>query len=137
MPANSRGGSFVERITERYRLTVRALGKFHELASRDTLNEIERDALIQRFGFSFELIWKCAKEHLYVQDGIDAASPKKVIRACRETGLLSEAETEQALKMVDDRNLTTYTYDEAFAASLIGRFPEYDAVMHSWLEKLK
>lgn len=52
-------------------------------------------------------------------------------------GLLSETETEQALKMVDDRNLTTHTYDEAFAASLIGRFPEYDAVMHSWLEKLK
>lgn len=60
-----------------------------------------------------------------------------MIRACRETGLLSEAETEQDLKMVDDRNLTTHTYDEAFAASLIGRFPEYDAVMHSWLEKLK
>ncbi|MBS6103992.1 HI0074 family nucleotidyltransferase substrate-binding subunit [Megasphaera sp.] len=127
----------MERITERYRLAVRALGKFHELASRDTLNEIERDALIQRFEFSFELIWKCAKEYLYVQDGIDAASPKKVIRACRETGLLSEAETEQALKMVDDRNLTTHTYDEAFVVSLIGRFPEYDAVMHSWLEKLK
>ena len=42
MPANSRGGRFVESITERYRLAVRALGKFHELASSDTLNEIER-----------------------------------------------------------------------------------------------
>ena len=54
-----------------------------------------------------------------------------------ETGLLSDAEAKQALKMVDDRNLTTYTYDEAFVESLMGRFPEYDAVMHSWLEKLK
>ena len=62
---------------------------------------------------------------------------EKVIRACRETGLLSDAEAKQALKMVDDRNLTTYTYDEAFVESLMGRFPEYDAVMHSWLEKLK
>lgn len=99
----------MERLTERYRLAIRAFGKFHELAIRDTLSEIERDALIQRFEFSFELIWKCAKEYLYVQDGIDAASPKKVIRACREIGLLDEAETEQALKMVDDRNLTTHT----------------------------
>lgn len=39
--------------------------------------------------------------------------------------------------MVDDWNLTTHTYDEAFVASLIGRFPEYDAIMHSWLGKLK
>ena len=127
----------MERLTERYRLAVRALGKFHELAARDTLNEIERDALIQRFEFSFELIWKCAKEYLYVRDGIDAASPKKVIRSCRDIGILSEGETELALKMVDDRNLTTHTYDETFVKSLIGRFPAYDAVMHSWLEQLK
>lgn len=127
----------MERLTERYRLAIRAFGKFHELAIRDTLSEIERDALIQRFEFSFELIWKCAKEYLYVQDGIDAASPKKVIRACREIGLLDEAETEQALKMVDDRNLTTHMYDETFVESLISRFPVYDKVMHSWLEKLK
>lgn len=127
----------MERLTERYRLAIRAFRKFHELAIRDTLSEIERDALIQRFEFSFELIWKCAKEYLYVQDGIDAASPKKVIRACREIGLLDEAETEQALKMVDDRNLTTHTYDETFVESLISRFPVYDKVMHSWLEKLK
>ena len=127
----------MERLTARYRLAIRAFGKFHELAIRDTLSEIERDALIQRFEFSFELIWKCAKEYLYVQDGIDAASPKKVIRACREIGLLDEAETEQALKMVDDRNLTTHTYDETFVESLISRFPVYDKVMHSWLEKLK
>ena len=127
----------MERLTERYRLAISAFGKFHELAIRDTLSESERDALIQRFEFSFELIWKCAKEYLYVQDGIDAASPKKVIRACREIGLLDEAETEQALKMVDDRNLTTHTYDETFVESLISRFPVYDKVMHSWLEKLK
>ena len=53
---------------------------------------MERDALIQRFEFSFELLWKCAKEYLYVEEGIDAASPKKVIRCCRELGLLDEGE---------------------------------------------
>ena len=55
----------MERITERYELTVRALAKFHELASRQNLTEIERDALMQRFEFTFELTWKCAKEYLY------------------------------------------------------------------------
>lgn len=67
----------MERITERYELAIRALTKFHELASRQNLTEIERDALIQRFEFTFELTWKCAKEYLYIHEGIDAASPKK------------------------------------------------------------
>ena len=127
----------MERITERYELAVRALAKFHELAYRQDLTEIERDALIQRFEFTFELVWKCAKEYLYTQEGIDVASPKKVIRSCREIGILSESDTELALKMVDDRNLTTHTYDESFIKSLISRFPDYDRILHSWLMRLQ
>nr|WP_297934983.1 HI0074 family nucleotidyltransferase substrate-binding subunit [uncultured Lachnoclostridium sp.] len=127
----------MERITERYELTVRALAKFHELASRQNLTEIERDALMQRFEFTFELTWKCAKEYLYIQEGIDAASPKKVIRSCREVGVLSDEETEQALKMADDRNLTTHIYDESFIESLLLRLPVYDTVLHHWLQQIK
>lgn len=119
-----------------YLLAIRALAKFHELESRQNLTEIERDALIQRFEFTFELTWKCAKEYLYVQEGIDAASPKKVIRSCREVGVLSDVETEQALKMADDRNLTTHTYDESFIESLLRRLPVYDTVLHNWLDRL-
>lgn len=137
MPTYTERRNFMERITERYELAIRALTKFHELVSRPNLTEIERDALIQRFEFTFELIWKCAKEYLYVQEGIDAASPKKVIRSCREVGVLSDAETEQALKMVDDRNLTTHIYDESFIESLLQRLPAYDTVLHNWLQQIK
>lgn len=34
------------------------LTKLHELAVKPDLSEVERDALIQRFEFSFELLWK-------------------------------------------------------------------------------
>lgn len=34
------------------------LTKLHELAVKLDLSEVERDALIQRFEFSFELLWK-------------------------------------------------------------------------------
>lgn len=136
MPTYTERRNFMERITERHQLAIRALAKFHELASREQLTEIERDALIQRFEFTFELVWKCAKEYLYTQEEIDAASPKKVIRSCREVGILSDDETEQALKMADDRNLTTHTYDESFVESLLLRFPVYDKILHSWLSKL-
>lgn len=137
MPTDTKGRNCMERITERYELALRALTKFHELASRQNLTEIERDALIQRFEFTFELTWKCAKEYLYIHEGIDAASPKKVIRSCREVGVLSDEETEQALKMADDRNLTTHIYDESFIESLLKRLPVYDTVLHNWLDRLR
>jgi len=49
-------------------------------------------------------VWKAVKEWLYEHDGIDAASPKSVIRFCREIGLPGEDEAAAALEMADDRN---------------------------------
>lgn len=69
-------------------------------------------------------------------EGIDAASPKKVIRYCRELGILDEEQTVQALQMADDRNLTTHTYDESFAKAVVERIREYDPLLQTWLEKL-
>ncbi|MGM9517652.1 HI0074 family nucleotidyltransferase substrate-binding subunit [Acidaminococcus timonensis] len=126
----------MEKIQERFELAQKALNKLHELASKTELNDVERDALIQRFEFSFEILWKCAKEYLYTEEGIDAASPKKVIRYCRELGILDEEQTVQALQMADDRNLTTHTYDESFAKAVVERIREYDPLLQTWLEKL-
>lgn len=123
----------MEKVQERIKTAQRALVKLHELAVKPDLSEVERDALIQRFGFSFELLWKCAKEYLYVEEGIDAASPKKVIRCCRELGLLDEGQTQEALQMADDRNLTSHTYDKTFAQALAERIRHYDPLLQFWL----
>ena len=71
-----------------------------------------------------------------VEEGIDAASPKKVIRSCREVGLLDEAETRLALVMADDRNLTAHTYDEEFAQQIVTKIVEYDLLLRCWYEKM-
>ena len=126
----------MEKVQERIKTAQRALVKLHELAVKPDLSEVERDALIQRFGFSFELLWKCAKEYLYVEEGIDAASPKKVIRCCRELGLLDEGQTQEALQMADDQNLTSHTYDETFAQAVVERIRQYDPLLHFWLDKI-
>ena len=87
--------------SKRFQGAARALARLHEVVSKDNLSEIERDGLIQRFEFCFEIMWKCGKDYLYDREGLDAASPKKVIRSLREVGIFSDEETEQALKMVD------------------------------------
>ena len=126
----------MEKIQERINTAQRALTKLHELAVQPDLSDVERDALIQRFEFSFELLWKCAKEYLYVVEGIDAASPKKVIRCCRELGLLDDEQTREALQMADDRNLTTHTYDETFAQAVVERIRRYAPLLQLWLGKI-
>ncbi|MCI6286555.1 HI0074 family nucleotidyltransferase substrate-binding subunit [Acidaminococcus fermentans] len=126
----------MEKIQERINTAQRALTKLHELAVKPDLSDVERDALIQRFEFSFELLWKCAKEYLYVVEGIDAASPKKVIRCCRELGLLDDEQTREALQMADDRNLTTHTYDETFAQAVVERIRRYAPLLQLWLGKI-
>ena len=126
----------MERLKERIVLAGQALQRLHELALRVDLTEVERDALIQRFEFSFEIVWKVAKDYLSVEEGIDAASPKKVIRSCREVGLLDEAETRLALVMADDRNLTAHTYDEEFSQQMVTKIVEYDLLLRCWYEKM-
>ena len=126
----------MEKIQERINTAQRALTKLHELAVKPDLSDVERDALIQRFEFSFELLWKCAKEYLYVVEGIDAASPKKVIRCCRELGLLDDEQTLEALQMEDDRNLTTHTSDETIAQAVVERIRRYAPLLQLWLGKI-
>ena len=126
----------MERLMQRVGLAQKAIDKMLELSCKQDYTEIERDALIQRFEFSYELVWKCAKDYLRVHDGIDAASPRRVIRACRELGVLDEQETKLALQMSDDRNLTVHTYDEAFAEVLAGRISGYAVFLQSWLARM-
>ncbi len=83
------------RAAERVELARRAISAFEEVIEIENPNSIERDAAIQRFEFTFEAVWKAAKEVLFEREGIDSGSPKSVIRSCRETAIL---DAEQTLK---------------------------------------
>ena len=127
----------MESMTERMKKAGDALARLHEVAIRDELSDLERDGFLQRFEFCFEILWKCAKDYLRDVEGLDAASPKKVIRMSREVGLLTDEETEQALEMANDRNQTSHMYDEQMAIELVERIKGYDALMQRWYRKMK
>jgi len=113
-----------------------AVFRFHEVLQIVDVTAIVRDASIQRFEFSFEAVWKYAKEYLRVVEGVEAASPKAVIRACRETGSLTDEQTAVALKMVDDRNLTAHTYNEEVAVKIFAGLSAYCELMRAWMENI-
>ncbi|MCE5286495.1 MAG: nucleotidyltransferase substrate binding protein [Pelosinus sp.] len=97
---------------------------------------MERDAIIQRFEFTFEAVWKAAQSYLRAVEGMDIASPKGVVRACREVGIFNETDSILALKMTDDRNLTVHTYNEPLAIAIYERIPGYYLLLDGWLMKM-
>ena len=116
-------------MTKRMETAGRALEKLHEGVAKDELTEMERDGLIQRFEFCFEIMWKCGKDYLIDREGLVVTSPKKVIRALYGVGLLNAEETESTLQMVDDRNMTAHTYDEKYAIELAERIKGYEKIL--------
>lgn len=123
-------------LSQRLQAAEKALASLQILTGVTQPDAIERDAAIQRFEYSVEAIWKVARHYLLEREGIDRASPKSVARACHEVGLLDSDATSHALEMVDDRNLTAHTYNEALAQRIFGRLPGHAALLETWLSKM-
>ena len=78
----------------------------------EALNQLEREGVIQRFEYTFELAWNTLKDRLEY-DGIafQSVTPRSVIRQAFQSGLIADGET--WLDMLTDRNLSSHTYDAA------------------------
>ena len=98
---------------------------------------IERDAAVQRFEYTTEACWKAAQAALLEHFGVEAASPKAVIRAAAQNGLLSEPDARSAMGLIDDRNLTSHTYNEALAITLFTRLPGHADILERLLKGLE
>lgn len=127
----------MDRLNQRIQVARRALQTLVEVVDQRPVSAIVRDAAIQRFEYSFEATWKALQAWLDEHEGIRAGSPKGVFRACFQAGLLDEPQSRLALAMVDDRNLTTHTYNEGLAARIYEALGEYEALMSGCLRAIQ
>ena len=103
----------------RFRNFSRAYSRLREAAEDDPgkLSDLEREGLIQRFEYTFELAWKTLKDRLE-HDGMKIEprpTPRNVIRTAYETGMIDDGEG--WIDMLTDRNAMSHEYDsEAFEA---------------------
>ena len=96
-----------------------------------------RDSTIQRFEFTVEIMWKTLKSFLHEHAGLDCKSPKSCIRDFFSAGYLTEEETTNLLEMIDDRNMTSYTYHEEVAEKIFKDLHVYLPVIERIINKLK
>jgi len=106
-----------ERFKERQADVRKATQRLIE-AVQQPESDILRDAVIQRFEFSFELVWKTLKLYLERQ-GHECGGPRPTLKKAFTEGLISTPEEGDVwLRMLEDRNLTSHTYDEELATRI-------------------
>ena len=93
----------------------KALSKLREAVDLDE-TELIRDAMSQRFEFTYELAWKCMYYWLREEGEVvpDMANP--VLQAAFRCGLITDVAV--WLKTKDNRNATSHTYKEEMAIEI-------------------
>ena len=97
-------------------------------------SEYMRDSAIQRFEFTFELFWKCLKADGEAS-GAQGFSPRDCLRNAFQMGVIQE--DARWFRMLEDRNLTSHTYNEATAEAIHSRLSSHLAMMTAVAAMLK
>lgn len=123
-----------------------ALASLHYLVHVDmvalasTVDERILDGLengkAQKFEYTLELCWKAIKAALKSQEGIDEASPKKVVKAWYLAERISEEDYLMLLAAIDDRNKLSHVYDLQSFETIVARLPDYTAMMRRVADSL-
>lgn len=92
------------------------------------------DACIQRFEFTIELFWKLLKRIIESRGGTPTY-PKDVLREAFKGQLIHDESI--WLCMLQDRNLTSHTYNQDLADEIYTHIKAYYPVLHQTYEKLK
>lgn len=98
-------------------------------------DDLDKDGVIQRFEFTFELLWKTIK--VYLEDkGILCKSPKDCLQQAFKYGLITDEET--FLKMLSDINKTSLLYDQSASEEIFNNIKtKYLVGINKVLDEIK
>lgn len=124
---------FIERQVEVRKASTRLLEAVAQPESA-----ILRDAVIQRFEFTFELVWKALKLYLERQ-GHECGGPRPTLKKVFAEGLIATPEeADRWFQMLEDRNLTSHAYDEVLATRIYQQVVrDYSALLGAMADKIQ
>lgn len=107
----------VIRWKQRFQNFEKAFFQFEKAVLQiDELSTLEKEGLIQRFEYTFELAWKTLKDFLE-SENVEAKFPREVIKKGFQYEIISNGEV--WMEMLENRNLMTQTYDEGIFESAV------------------
>jgi len=74
------------------------------------LSQLEREGIIQRFEYTWELSWKTLKDYLDFEGiVIESVTPRSVIKAAHVAGIITDGD--DWMQALDARNKMSHTYN--------------------------
>lgn len=112
-----------------------ALKKFEEAIQKVTVSELERDGVIQRFEYTFELCWKSIRK-LLLELGRESVSfsPKPIFRDAHQEQLISDIDI--WFQFIDARNRSSHTYNKKTAQQVFNDIQDFGIHARKLLENL-
>ena len=111
----------------------KSAGRLKEALDKKEFSELEKDGVIQRFEFTFELAWKTLKDYLEDQGFSDIASPKKAIQRAFSNNVITDGDL--WIAMQEDRNRMSHLYDASVSKIIFNNIKEKYADALSGLVK--
>ena len=93
-----------------------------KLAHSRELSELEQQGLIQSFEFTHELAWNVLKDYLENKGITGLIGSKDATREAFKNSLIEQGD--DWMKMIEDRNKTSHTYDPDIARSVVDNILE-------------
>jgi len=105
-------------------------GRFDEQTT-----DVLKNGQVQKFEFTTELLWKMLKAFLLEQHGIDAASPKQVIRRYFELDFCTYEESEALLEAIDLRNTLSHVYNKETFEKIYAQVQDFGPILEQIFKK--
>jgi nucleotidyltransferase substrate binding protein (TIGR01987 family) len=104
------------RWQQRFANYCRALEQLETFFEPPALNLREQQGLIKAFEYTFELGWNTLRDLLRSQGNADLLGSRDTLREAFRLGLIADGET--WMQMIQDRNLTSHTYNRSTADAI-------------------
>ena len=127
------------RWMQRYDNYHKACGRLTEVTeglAMESLSDLEKEGLIQRFEYTVELAWKVLQDLLLFKGYEFMTGPNGTLKMAFEDGLIANHDAWR--KMMKARNMMSHTYNEDDADAVVAMiYDEFAALLKQLDEKLK
>lgn len=106
-----------------FKKAVQQLQGAVELGQQRELSDLEKQGAIKAFEFTHELAWNVLKDYLQDQGFQNIRGSKDATREAFKVELIADGE--QWMAMIQSRNLSAHTYNQAVAEQLMKAIAEH------------
>jgi len=103
-----------------------------QLMQERALTDLEKQGVIKGFEYTYELSWKLLRDYLLWQGAISISGSRDAIREAFKLDLISDGHSWMA--MLQDRNSTVHTYDEATVNMILDNLKQRYAELFAELD---